>query len=115
MNRADRRKQARDLRHEANRVMAIAGSYEKEYARGCQDGQRYAVKYVYAAVILALINTYGFGRHRLYRVLSEAERLMNPGSGYLTTLELIDEIFRRTGLQICWDDPFDPIEEVEKH
>ena len=39
---------------------------------------------------------------------------MNPGSGYLTKLEYIDEIFRRTGLKICWDDPFDPIEEVEK-
>ena len=114
MNRQQRRAQARDLRHEANRVMSIAGGYEREYARGVQDGQRYAIKYVYAAVILALHNTYGFGRHRLYKVLSEAERLMNPGSGYLTKLEYIDEIFRRTGLKICWDDPFDPIEEVEK-
>ena len=57
MNRHDRRQQARDLRHEANRIMKIAGDYDREYTRGVMDGQHYAIKYVYAATILALHNT----------------------------------------------------------
>lgn len=111
MNRAQRRLAERVERRDAP---SINREIEKAYRQGAQDMTRYASKWTYAALILALQRTEHFGQKRLYRVLQEAERIMSPGSGYLASEELIDEIWRKTGLKINWEDPFDTIEQVEK-
>lgn len=83
MNRAQRRLAERVERRDAP---GINREIEKAYRQGVQDMTRYASKWTYAALILALQRTEHFGQKRLYRVLdkrsaSSADDLIVPADG----------------------------------
>ena len=111
MNREDRRRAARDLTHATQTVMRAAGGYEREYERGARDGERHAIKMVFAAMCLALKQEFGFGPQRIHRMLSATQTHLQPG-GYFTTAEIIDEVLEKTGIRLNFDDPFDPVEKI---
>ena len=77
--------------------------YHNGYRDGCKKGTESTFKAVYAAVCLALKDTYGFGPERCARVL----RAVNEAVIFnLSTEELIDEVWERVGLRINFDEPF---------
>lgn len=46
MNRAERRKAARDMTHATQSIMRARGGYEREYERGAKDAERHAIKMI---------------------------------------------------------------------
>ena len=42
MNRAERRRAARDMTHATQSIMRARGGYEREYERGAKDAERHA-------------------------------------------------------------------------
>ena len=46
-------------------------------------------------------------------MLRATQKYLQPGS-YFTTAELIDEVLEKTGIRLNFDDPFDPVERIEK-
>lgn len=56
---------------------------------------------------------FGFGAQRIYRMLTATQKYLQPGA-YFTTSELIDEVLKKTGIRLDFDDPFDMVERIEK-
>lgn len=48
MNRAERRRAARDMTHATQSIMRARGGYEREYERGAKDAERHAIKMIFA-------------------------------------------------------------------
>ena len=46
-------------------------------------------------------------------MLTDIDREMSP-NGQLTVRGAIDEVYEKTGLRLTFDDPFDPVEMVDK-
>lgn len=46
MNRAERRRAARDMTHATQSIMRARGGYEREYERGAKDAERHAIKMI---------------------------------------------------------------------
>lgn len=83
---------------------ALEEEYHTGYRDGARKGTESTFKAVYAAVCLALKDTYGFGPERCARVL----RAVNEAVIFnLSTEELIDEVWERVGLRINFDEPFE--------
>lgn len=113
MNRAERRKAARDMTHAAQSIMRARGGYEREYERGAKDAERHAIKMIFAGMCLAMKEEFGFGAQRIHRMLTATQKYLQPGA-YFTTAELIDEVLEKTGIRLDFDDPFDMVERIEK-
>lgn len=113
MNRAERRKAARDMIHATQSIMRARGGYEREYERGAKDAERHAIKMIFAGMCLAMKDEFGFGAKRIYRMLTATQKYLQPGA-YFTTSELIDEVLKKTGIRLDFDDPFDMVERIEK-
>ena len=125
-NRAQRRAM---MRAEENRAKALLQRYDKAqridqlmqngispkdleetYRQGYNDGARDAgvpiVKSCYAGICLAMRERFGFGKKRLMRVLSTVdEKIMLA----LNNQELVDETFKKTGIELDFDAPFDRV------
>lgn len=84
--------------------------FQEGYARGVKEGGRLAYRSIYGALLIKLHDMYGFGKQRLYKLLSEVDQRILES---LKHTELIDEAWEKTGLQLNFDAPFDRIEEVE--
>ena len=110
MNRAERRRAARDMTHATQSIMRARGGYEREYERGAE---RHAIKMIFAGMCLAMKEEFGFGTQRIYRMLTATQKYLQPGA-YFTTAELIDEVLEKTGIRLDFDDPFDMVERIEK-
>ena len=108
MNRAERRRAARDMAHATQRI-----DYEREYERGAKDAERHAIKMIFAGMCLAMKEEFGFGAQRIHRMLTATQKYLQPGA-YFTTAELIDEVLEKTGIRLDFDDPFDMVERIEK-
>ena len=85
---------------------------ENEYRKGFDAGFAAAgqpmVKTCYAAACLAAHEAYGFGRKRCLRLLRALDKhVLNT----LTSVEAIEEVYKKTGLKIDFNDPFERIEE----
>ena len=99
MNRAERRRAARDMTHATQSIMRARGGY--------------AIKMIFAGMCLAMKEEFGFGTQRIYRMLTATQKYLQPGA-YFTTAELIDEVLEKTGIRLDFDDPFDMVERIEK-
>lgn len=74
---------------------------ERAYKEGHEDGQRKAIKMAYAGFLLALNKTYGFGKKRAMRALRAADDAIVYG---LDSVELMDEVYRRFGIELEFKD-----------
>lgn len=117
---AEREKQAEQQR-QAAAILAPRDMEERRRLLGktiaqCEEQARnQAVEYcfhsIYAAVLLAAQEVYGFGHKRAWRLLKRADEII------CTTLdseEIIREVWERMGLEINFREGIDRIREVEE-
>ena len=117
---AEREKQAEQQRkaaailatkdlEERKRLLAKAMANSEKEARN--QAVEYCFHSIYAAVLLAAQEVYGFGHKRAWRLLKRADEII------CTTLdseEIIREVWERMGLEINFREGIDRIREVEK-
>ena len=112
--RAEKQRQAaailtpRDL-EERKRLLGKAMADSEKEARN--QAVEYCFHSIYAAVLLAAQEVYGFGHKRAWRLLKRADEII------CTTLdseEIIREVWERMGLEINFREGIDRIREVEK-
>lgn len=112
--RAEKQRQAaailapRDL-EERKRLLAKAMANSEKEARN--QAVEYCFHSIYAAVLLAAQEVYGFGHKRAWRLLKRADEII------CTTLdseEIIREVWERMGLEINFREGVDRIREVEE-
>ena len=112
--RAEKQRQAaailatRDL-EERKRLLAKAMAEGEENARNQEI--EYSFRCIYAAVLLAAQEVYGFGHKRAWRLLKRADEII------CTTLdseEIIREVWERMGLEINFREGVERIREVEE-
>lgn len=113
LNRKERNTMNRQQRRAQKCPASKDAAYEAGYRDGLREKNEITIKMIYAAFCLVLNRRHKFGQNRLFDVLTDVNALMSPGSE-LTTRGAIDEVYRKTGLLLNFDDPFEPVEKVGK-
>ena len=112
--RAEKQRQAaailatRDL-EERKRLLAKAMANSEKEARN--QAVEYCFHSIYAAVLLAAQEVYGFGHKRAWRLLKRADEIVCTA---LSSEEIIREVWERMGLEINFREGIDRIREVEE-
>lgn len=112
--RAEKQRQAaailatRDL-EERKRLLAKAIADSEKEARN--QAVEYCFHSIYAAVLLAAQEVYGFGHKRAWRLLKRADEIICT---VLDSEEVIQEVWARMGLEINFREGIDRIREVEE-
>lgn len=112
--RAEKQRQAaeilatRDL-EERKRLLAKAMADSEKEARN--QAVEYCFHSIYAAVLLAAQEVYGFGHKRAWRLLKRADEIVCTA---LSSEEVIREVWERMGLEINFREGIDRIREVEE-
>lgn len=121
MRRKAEREQRAEKQRQAAAILATRDMEERRRLLGktiaqCEEQARnqaveYTFRCIYAAVLLAAHDEYGFGRTRAWRLLKRADEII------CTTLdseEVIREVWERMGLEINFREGVDRIREVEE-
>ena len=98
----------RDL-EERKRLLAKAMANSEKEARN--QAVEYCFHSIYAAVLLAAQEVYGFGHKRAWRLLKRADEIVCTA---LSSEEVIREVWERMGLEINFREGIDRIREVEE-
>ncbi len=98
----------RDL-EERKRLLAKAMADSEKEARN--QAVEYCFHSIYAAVLLAAQEVYGFGHKRAWRLLKRADEIICTA---LDSEEVIQEVWARMGLEINFREGVDRIREVEE-
>ena len=98
----------RDL-EERKRLLAKAMADSEKEARN--QAVEYCFHSIYAAVLLAAQEVYGFGHKRAWRLLKRADEIVCTA---LDSEEVIREVWERMGLEINFREGIDRIREVEE-
>lgn len=112
--RAEKQRQAaailatRDL-EERKRLLAKAMANSEKEARN--QAVEYCFHSIYAAVLLAAQEVYGFGHKRAWRLLKRADEIICTA---LDSEEIIREVWERMGLEINFREGVERIREVEE-
>ena len=112
--RAEKQRQAaailatKDL-EERKRLLAKTMADSEKEARN--QAVEYCFHSIYAAVLLAAQEVYGFGHKRAWRLLKRADEIICTA---LDSEEIIREVWERMGLEINFREGIDRIREVEK-
>ena len=117
---AEREKQAEQQRkaaailatkdlEERKRLLAKAMADSEKEARN--QAVEYCFHSIYAAVLLAAQEVYGFGHKRAWRLLKRADEIVCTA---LDSEEVIREVWERMGLEINFREGVDRIREVEE-
>ena len=112
--RAEKQRQAaailatKDL-EERKRLLAKAMADSEKEARN--QAVEYCFHSIYAAVLLAAQEVYGFGHKRAWRLLKRADEIICTA---LDSEEIIREVWERMGLEINFREGVDRIREVEE-
>lgn len=85
--------------------------YQKGFEAGFKAGAPMTFKSIYAAVCMALHDLHGFGHDRCAKVLMAVDEHV---ANSLTSQELIEEAWRKIGLYLNFDEPFDRIEDARR-
>lgn len=93
---------------ERKRLLAKAMSDSEKEARN--QAVEYCFHSIYAAVLLAAQEVYGFGHKRAWRLLKRADEIICTA---LDSEEVIQEVWARMGLEINFREGVDRIREVE--
>lgn len=84
---------------------------DKEYAAGYKRGEIHTMQMVYAALMLAANDEFGFGARRVLKLLKTTDRKVLET---LTSEELINEVFARFKIQLDFDAPLERVKEGER-
>lgn len=112
--RAEKKRQAaailatKDL-EERKRLLAKAMADSEKEARN--QAVEYCFHSIYAAVLLAAQEVYGFGHKRVWRLLKRADEIICTA---LDSEEVIREVWERMGLEINFREGVERIREVEE-
>lgn len=112
--RAEKQRQAaailatKDL-EERKRLLAKAMANSEKEARN--QAVEYCFHSIYAAVLLAAQEVYGFGHKRAWRLLKRVDEIVCTA---LSSEEVIQEVWERMGLEINFREGVDRIREVEE-
>lgn len=98
----------RDL-EERKRLLAKAMADSEKEARN--QAVEYCFHSIYAAVLLAAQEVYGFGHKRAWRLLKRADEIVCTA---LSSEEIIREVWERMGLEINFREGVERIREVEE-
>lgn len=98
----------RDL-EERKRLLAKAMADSEKEARN--QAVEYCFHSIYAAVLLAAQEVYGFGHKRAWRLLKRVDEIICT---VLDSEEIIREVWERMGLEINFREGIDRIREVEE-
>lgn len=98
----------RDL-EERKRLLAKAMADSEKEARN--QAVEYCFHSIYAAVLLAAQEVYGFGHKRAWRLLKRADEIVCTA---LSSEEAIREVWERMGLEINFREGVERIREVEE-
>ena len=98
----------RDL-EERKRLLAKAMADSEKEARN--QAVEYCFHSIYAAVLLAAQEVYGFGHKRAWRLLKRADEIVCTA---LSSEEVIREVWERMGLEINFREGVERIREVEE-
>lgn len=98
----------RDL-EERKRLLAKAMADSEKEARN--QAVEYCFHSIYAAVLLAAQEVYGFGHKRAWRLLKRVDEIVCTA---LSSEEVIREVWERMGLEINFREGVDRIREVEE-
>ena len=98
----------RDM-EERKRLLAKAMANSEKEARN--QAVEYCFHSIYAAVLLAAQEVYGFGHKRAWRLLKRADEIVCTA---LSSEEVIREVWERMGLEINFREGVDRIREVEE-
>ena len=93
---------------ERKRLLAKAMADSEKEARN--QAVEYCFHSIYAAVLLAAQEVYGFGHKRAWRLLKRADEIICT---VLDSEEIIREVWERMGLEINFREGIDRIREVE--
>ena len=94
---------------ERKRLLAKAMADSEKEARN--QAVEYCFHSIYAAVLLAAQEVYGFGHKRAWRLLKRVDEIVCTA---LSSEEVIREVWARMGLEINFREGIDRIREVEK-
>lgn len=94
---------------ERKRLLAKAMADSEKEARN--QAVEYCFHSIYAAVLLAAQEVYGFGHKRAWRLLKRADEIICT---VLDSEEVIREVWERMGLEINFREGVDRIREVEE-
>lgn len=94
---------------ERKRLLAKAMADSEKEARN--QAVEYCFHSIYAAVLLAAQEVYGFGHKRAWRLLKRADEIICT---VLDSEEIIREVWARMGLEINFREGVDRIREVEE-
>lgn len=94
---------------ERKRLLAKAMADSEKEARN--QAVEYCFHSIYAAVLLAAQEVYGFGHKRAWRLLKRADEIICT---VLDSEEIIREVWERMGLEINFREGIDRIREVEE-
>ena len=98
----------RDL-EERKRLLAKAMANSEKEARN--QAVEYCFHSIYAAVLLAAQEVYGFGHKRAWRLLKRVDEIVCTA---LSSEEVIREVWERMGLEINFREGVERIREVEE-
>ena len=121
MRRKAEREQKAEKQRQAAAILATKDLEErkrllaKAMANSEKEARNQAVEYcfhsIYAAVLLAAQEVYGFGHKRAWRLLKRADEIVCTA---LDSEEIIREVWERMGLEINFREGIDRIREVEE-
>lgn len=121
MRRKAEREQKAEKQRQAAAILATKDLEERKRLLGktiaqCEEQARnqaieYSFRCIYAAVLLAAQEVYGFGHKRAWRLLKRADEIICTA---LDSEEVIREVWERMGLEINFREGVDRIREVEK-
>ena len=120
-NRAARRAQARAAQNPRGKAILAPATREgrekrlEEIVRQCEDearkaGIRYTYEAIYAAVLLAARELYGFGAKRGIRLLRRADEIATTT---ICTADAVRAVWEKLGIELRFDEGVDRIQERE--
>ena len=89
----------------------LESKYNEGFEDGVKAGQQATINMVYASICLALNELYGFSTIRCHRLL---ERSYQHIITTFDSSEIVDEVYRKIGIEIRLDDPMEPVSVIDK-
>lgn len=89
----------------------LEDEFRQGYDAGSKAGIEYTFKAIYAAVMLASKELYGFHTKRASRLLRRVDELVSTA---ITDEDMVDEVWRQFGLELEFQEGVDRIKEIER-
>ena len=88
----------------------VRRSYERGKKEGYDYACRWAYRTMYAAIIMVLVDDHGMSQDEAVDMLIEID---HKTVLCIDDQELIDEVYRKTGIEINWNDTFERVTRTE--